>query len=306
MGTSHNLTEPAAPQRAPASSPTPWRIADLLHEASTRLGSPHAAAARLDAELLLAQVLHAPRSALIARSGEPIEAAAAQQFMALVARREAGEPLAYLSGEREFWSLPVRVNPAVLIPRPETELLVERVLALLDEAPAAATPAARVADLGTGSGAIALALASARPQWQLTATDVSAPALELARSNAARLDLRGIEFLAGSWFAALGTRRFEAIVSNPPDVAGDDPALRALRFEPALALTPGPSGLEALRQLIAQAPAHLATGAWLVLEHAANQAPAVAAALVAGGYARVRCHRDLAGCDRVTEGCWPR
>jgi release factor glutamine methyltransferase len=195
------------------------------------------------------------------------------------------------------------VTPAVLIPRPETELVVERALALLPGTQAAAGDL-RVADLGTGSGAIALALASERPRWALTATDQSEAALAVARDNAARLNLGHIEFVAGNWFAPLTGRRFEAIVSNPPYVAAGDPALAALRHEPAGALSPGPGGLEALRQLIAEAPAHLERNGWLLLEHGADQADAVAAALVAAGYARVRCHRDLAGRDRVTEGRW--
>jgi release factor glutamine methyltransferase len=220
-----------------------------------------------------------------------------------VARRVAGEPIAYLTGQREFWSLPLHVNSAVLIPRPETELLVERALALLPGTQAAAGDV-RVADLGTGSGAIALALASERPRWALTATDRSEAALTVARGNAAHLHLGHVEFLAGDWFAPLAGRRFEAIVSNPPYVALGDGALAALRYEPAGALSPGPTGLEALRYLIAGAPAHLERNGWLLLEHGVDQAAAVAAALVAAGYGRVRCHRDLAGRDRVTEGLW--
>ena len=260
--------------------------------------------ARLDAELLLAHVLGATRSALIAHGEQHIGPPQLQRYRALVARRAAGEPLAYLTGEREFWSLPLLVSEAVLIPRPETELVVERVLALLSGPPAPAG-APRIADLGTGSGAIALALARERPQWQLLASDRSEDALAVARENARRLQLHQVEFVAGDWFAPLGTRRFEAIVSNPPYVAAGDPALPALRYEPAAALTAGSSGLEALLHLIARAPDHLCPGAWLVLEHGADQARQVAAALVATGYARVRCHRDLAGHDRVTEAQWP-
>jgi release factor glutamine methyltransferase len=272
MKTAHNLTEPAA-----------------------------ARVSRLEAEVLLAYVLHAPRSALFAHPERRLDAASAARYEALLARRAAGEPIAYLTGEREFWSLPLSVNSSVLIPRPETELVVERALALLPGLPGGEV---RVADLGTGSGAIALALASARPGWKLLATDASAPALQVARANAERLRLTGIEFMHGDWFTPLAGRRFHAIVSNPPYVAGGDPALQALRYEPATALSPGPTGLEALRQLIAHAPAHLEPLAWLVLEHGADQAAAVAAALVATGYARVGCHRDLAGHERVTEAQW--
>jgi release factor glutamine methyltransferase len=162
----------------------------------------------------------------------------------------------------------------------------------------------RVADLGTGSGAIALALASARPCWAVSAVERSAAALEIARRNAVALGLSRIETLAGDWFAPLAQRRFDLICSNPPYIAAGDSALGGLRFEPAAALVAGPTGLEALRHLVVHAPAHLDTGGWLVLEHGHDQGAAVAAALVATGYARVRCHRDLAGHDRVTEAQW--
>jgi release factor glutamine methyltransferase len=276
-------------------------LAQLLTDGIDALRS-HETNAPLAAEVLLAHVLNRPRAALITHGELPIEPGAAARYRALLARRVAGEPVAYLTGQREFWSLPLTVSPAVLIPRPETELLVERTLALLPGPGAAGD--VRVADLGTGSGAIALALASERPGWLLTATDQSEAAVTLARANAARLKLGHVEFLAGDWFAPLAGRRFEAIISNPPYVAAGDSALAALRHEPAGALSPGPSGLEALLHLIAEAPAHLEREGWLLLEHGADQADAVAAALVAAGYARVRCHRDLAGRDRVTEGRW--
>jgi release factor glutamine methyltransferase len=273
-------------------------IAALLHAAAARLaagGSP-----RLDAEVLLAAVLGVGRGALYARAAEPLDASSAARFQALVERRAAGEPLAYLSGQREFWTLTLTVTPAVLVPRPETELLVERALALLDAGPA------DVADLGTGSGAIALALASERPQWRLLATDVSAAALAVARANAARLGYRNVEFRQGVWCAPLAGRSFRLIASNPPYIAAGDPALSdpALRHEPAFALTPGPTGLEALTAIATQARAHLATGGHLLLEHGADQAASLAQRLVALGYAHVRCQRDLAGLDRVTEARW--
>jgi release factor glutamine methyltransferase len=282
MESADNLTEPQI------------SLQQLLAEAKV---------ARLDAELLLAHVLATTRSTLIAHGERCIAPDQALRYRTLVARRAAGEPLAYLTGEREFWSLPLRVNEAVLIPRPETELVVERALVLLSE-PRARTGQVRIADLGTGSGAIALALASDRPHWRLLASELSAPALQVARDNARRLQLNQIEFIEGDWFAPLVKRRFEAIVSNPPYVAAGDPALDRLRHEPAAALSPGHSGMEALLHLIAGARAHLSAGGWLVLEHGADQAPRVAAALVATGYARVRCHRDLAGHDRVTEAQW--
>ena len=256
-----------------------------------------AGADTLEAELLLAHVLATPRTRLKSHPEAAVDPAAAASFLALLERRAAGEPLAYLTGRREFWSLDLAVTPAVLIPRPETELLVERALAL---GPAGA---ARAADLGTGSGAIALALARERPGWHLVATDVSAPALAVARANAAALGATGIEFLAGSWFGPLAGERFDLLVSNPPYVAADDPALRGLAFEPPLALTP-PAGdaLAALRILARGAPAHLLPGGWLLLEHGASQAAQVRAELVAAGFAHVRSHRDLAGHERMTEG----
>jgi release factor glutamine methyltransferase len=280
---------------------SPPRLQQLLTAGRMRLGND--AAARLDAEVLLAHVLRRSRSALIAEAERPVSAPEAERFHALIARRHAGEPVAYLTGEREFWSLPLSVDPAVLIPRAETELVVERALALLP-APPARTALVRALDLGTGSGAIALALASERPHWRLTASDRSAAALQVARSNAQRLGLQRVEFVLGDWFAPLAGKRFELICSNPPYVAAGDSALAALRFEPRSALTPGATGLEALRHLIAQAPDHLEHGGWLVLEHGSEQAHAVAAALVATGYALVRCHRDLAGHDRITEAQW--
>ncbi len=275
------------------------RLQQLLAAAHGRLG----ASGRLDAEVLLAHVLQQPRSVLFADPERPATAAQASEYEALIERRAAGEPVAYLTGEREFWSLPLQVTPAVLIPRPETELVVERVLALLGQPPAA-TASRRVLDLGTGSGAIALALAAARPAWRITAVERSAAALLVAQQNAQRLGLAGVEFLAGDWFTPLARRRFDAICSNPPYIAAADAALAALHFEPPAALVAGATGLEALQQLIAGAPSHLERGGWLVLEHGAGQAAALAAALVASGYARVGCHCDLAGLDRVTEAQW--
>jgi release factor glutamine methyltransferase len=292
METADNLTDALAPP-----------LSRLLAQGIAAL-KPLLASARLDAEVLLAYVLGLPRSALIAHAEQRIEPMAAARYRALLARRAEGEPVAYLVGEREFWSLSVAVSSATLIPRPETELVVERALALLPETREDAAEVS-VADLGTGSGAIALALAHARPGWRLLASDNCAAALQVARANAQRLGAHRIEFIEGDWFAPLAARRFHAILSNPPYVAAADPSLRALRYEPVSALSPGPTGLEALRHLIAMAPACLAPDAWLVLEHGADQACEVAAALVASGYARVRCHRDLAGRDRVSEAQWP-
>jgi release factor glutamine methyltransferase len=298
MGTADNLSEPAAEAAAP------WTLQAALAEGLALLGAGQESA-RLDAELLLAHVLQRPRSHLLAHGEQTLEAGSAERYRALLSRRAASEPIAYLTGTREFWSLPLQVNPAVLIPRPETELLVERALALLPDRPAGAADTLRIAELGTGSGAIALALAAERPLWRLVATERSTAALALARCNAQHLSLGGqIEFLEGDWFEPLAGRRFHALLSNPPYLSSAEADSALLRYEPRAALRAGPTGLEALRHLIAGAGAYLAPGAWLLLEHGAAQAGEVARALVGAGYARVRCQRDLAGHDRVTEAQW--
>ena len=273
--------------------------ATLLAEATSRLGAS-SATARLDAELLLAHCLGTRRERVKSHPEEVRDPAEVERYGALIARRAAGEPLAYIVGCKDFWSLRLAVTRAVLVPRPETELLVERALALGPHAVAA------VADLGTGSGAVALALASERPAWHILATDVSAEALECARRNAAVLGADNVEFLAGSWLAPLDGRDFDLIVSNPPYIAADDPALRApeLGHEPLLALSPGADALAALAAIVHGAPEHLRRGGWLLLEHGATQADAVARALVARGFTHVRSHRDLAGHERMTEACW--
>jgi release factor glutamine methyltransferase len=252
--------------------------------------------ARLDAQVLLGHVMGITRGRLLSHPEAPCSAAQAQQYRELLGRRVSGEPLAYLVGHREFWSLRLAVGPAVLIPRPETELLVERALA---RGPATA---ARVAELGTGSGAVALALASERPDWHVVASDISPAALDLARSNAAALGLSRVEFRLGDWYAALAGELFDLLVSNPPYVAATDPALALLQYEPRLALTPGLDALASLRTLSAGAAAHLALGGWLMLEHGADQGAQVRAALVLAGFRHVRSHRDLAGHERMTEG----
>jgi release factor glutamine methyltransferase len=254
----------------------------------------------LDAELLLAHALGTGRAGLRSYPERLAPADATARFFDLLERRAAGEPIAYILGHKGFWTIDLGVSPAVLVPRPETELLVERALALHPGGEA------RVADLGTGSGAIALALASERPGWQIVATDLSAEALAVARANAATLGLARVAMIQGDWLGCLhGT--FHLLVSNPPYVAADDPALcqPELMREPQLALIAGEAGLAALRKIIRAAPDHLEPGGWLLLEHGATQSAAVAGALVARGFAQVRSHRDLAGRERMTEGQWP-
>jgi release factor glutamine methyltransferase len=265
----------------------------------------------LDAELLLAHALGASRARLRSHPEDIPPADAAARFLSLVERRAAGEPVAYILGRKDFWTLELSVSPAVLVPRPETELLVERALALHPRGEGISGEAIRgetsVADLGTGSGAIALALASARPEWRIVATDISPEALAVARANAAALGLARVELIQGDWLAGLPGRRFHLLVSNPPYVAAGDPALSQpeLAREPRLALVAAEEGLAALRAIIRAAPEHLEPGGWLLLEHGATQAAAVAGALVARGFAQVRSHRDLAGRERMTEGQWP-
>ena len=253
---------------------------------------------RLDAQLLLGHQLRRERTWLIAHDDDELEAAAAAAFAQACQRRADGEPLAYLTGERGFHGLRLRVTPDVLVPRPDTETLVDWALELLRTWPPKPPP--RVLDLGTGSGAIALAVAHAQPAARLSATDLSLAALVVAQANAQRLALV-VEFAAGTWWQALpGDARFDLVLSNPPYIAGDDPHLPSLRHEPMLALTPGGDGLGALREIIAGAPAHLASGGWLLLEHGWDQADAVAALLRSAGLDQVATRFDLEGRPRCT------
>jgi len=278
-------------------------VAGLLAEGARQLraapaGTEPAATADLDAQLLLAHVLAVPRTRLKSHPEDLPDPSRTQHYRLLLARRAAGEPLAYLTGSRDFWSLRLRVTPAVLIPRPETELLVERALAVRTAADG------RVADLGTGCGAVALALASERPGWHVVATDACADALAVARTNAAALTLGRVEWRQGDWYQPLRGERFDLLVSNPPYVAQDDPALAtsSLRHEPPRALTPGLDALSCLRTLVHGAPPHLAPEGWLLLEHGATQGADVRRELVVAGFRHVRSHRDLAGHERMTEG----
>ena len=271
-------------------------MADLRTElaaATARLGE------RADAEALLLHVLGQPRSWLFAHADDTLDMDVRTAFEALVARRAAGEPVAYLTGRRGFWTLELEVTPATLIPRPETELLVELALERLPR-----DAVCRVADLGTGSGAIALALASERPQAQVIATDASAEALAVARRNARRLGIGNVQFAQGDWLTPLADERFALIVSNPPYIEAADPHLAQgdLRHEPAAALASGVDGLDAIRRIVAGAPAHLGAGGWLLLEHGWNQGDAVRALLREAGYAAVFTAQDLEARDRVSAG----
>ncbi|KRF02356.1 protein-(glutamine-N5) methyltransferase, release factor-specific [Frateuria sp. Soil773] len=268
-------------------------VRTVLAAAARRLGE------RVDAEALLLHVLGRPRSWLFAHADDELDAARAEAFDALVRRRHAGEPVAYLTGRRGFWTLELEVTPATLIPRPDTERLVELALERLP-----AERPASVADLGTGSGAVALAIARERPRAQVVATDASEAALAVAQRNAQRLGIANVSFAHGDWLAPLHGRPFDLIASNPPYIELSDPHLAQgdLRFEPAAALASGADGLDAIRHIVADARDHLLPGGWLLLEHGWNQGAAVRALLAAAGYGEVFTAQDLEGRDRVSGG----
>ncbi len=270
-------------------------VRGLLAGAVDRLGGGDDS--RSEATLLLAHILGRSRAWLFAWPEFEPDAAQRELFRKLVDARSLGEPIAYLIGHREFWSLDLEVTPDVLIPRPETERLVELALERM-----AKDRECRVADLGTGSGALALALARERPGAHIVATDVSAAALAVARANAQRLGIANVSFAQGDWCAALGTARFDLIVSNPPYIAAGDHHLQEgdLRHEPASALASGVDGLNAIRQICAQAPVHLVAHGWLLLEHGWDQAGQVRGLLESAGFDAVHNARDGAGHERVT------
>ncbi|MBN6104172.1 peptide chain release factor N(5)-glutamine methyltransferase [Xanthomonas sp. CFBP 8703] len=273
-------------------APTPE---SLLRAASARID-------RADAEALLIHALQRDRAWLFAHARDPLPTAAAERFDALLARRAQGEPVAYLTGRRGFWTLDLAVGPATLIPRADTERLVELALERLDTA-----PGRRAADLGTGSGAIALALASERPQAQVLATDLSDAALAVAQANARTHGLHNVRFAHGPWLAPLAGQRFDLIASNPPYIAAGDPHLAQgdLRYEPASALASGADGLDDIRLIVAGASAHLLPGGWLLLEHGWEQGEGVRALLADAGFDAVATYQDLEARDRVSLGCWP-
>lgn len=253
----------------------------------------------LEARALLARELGVPRERLVAHPEAVVDAVPAGAFAALARRRRSGEPLAYLLGGKEFYGRWFTVSPAVLVPRPETELLVELSLRRL-----AKVELPRVLELGSGSGCIAVSLALERPDARITATDRSPQALAIARANAARLGA-GLELLLGNWFEPLAGRAFDLIVSNPPYVAHDDPHMEALAFEPAPALTDGGDGLGCLREIVAGAPQFLAADGALVLEHGYDQAGSVRSMLLGSGWKSVQTHRDAAGHERATTAVRP-
>lgn len=272
-------------------------IASLLSD--PRL--PDSPSPRLDAELLLAAALGKPRSFLHTWPERVVSGEAAERYASYLERRRQGEPVAYILGHQGFWSLDLEVAPHTLIPRPDTELLVETALALVT------LPQARVLDLGTGTGAIALALACERLGWQVTGVDRISEAVALAERNRERLGLGNAAFRESHWFSALGAECYDLIVSNPPYIAAQDPHLAQgdVRFEPSSALVAGADGLDDIRLIVSQAPAHLNAGGWLLLEHGYDQAAAVRELLACEGFEAVESRRDLGGHERISLGRRP-
>lgn len=271
-------------------------VSGLLRDAA---GSLAGESARAEAEMLLARATDRPRSWLYAHSDAVVDERQVGHFLAMVEQRRRGEPVALILGVREFWSLPLTVTRDTLIPRAETELLVELALRLLP-----ADSPARVLDLGTGTGAVALALAHERPLADITAIDLHARTLAVAQANAARLQLGQVRFLLGNWFSAVRDERYHVIVSNPPYIADQDPHLQQgdLRFEPRAALAAGSDGLEAIRIIASASPRHLQANGWLLLEHGFEQAEAVRNLLAVAGFTGIGTEVDLAGLERVTSG----
>ncbi len=269
----------------------PDSIRHQITEASAALSSA-SESPRLDAELLLSHAFSRPRSWLFSHADEPLPDDARAVFSAHLQRRLRGEPIAYILGEQEFWSLTLAVTPDCLVPRADTECLIEWALSLPGDA-------LKVVDLGTGSGAIALALASEKPHWQVTATDVSEAALNVAKRNAQTHRLN-IEFGLGNWFEAVERECFDLVVSNPPYIADTDPHLAHLRHEPQSALTSGHDGLDAIRHIAAHAGAHMTPGAYLALEHGYDQGQRVRDILSEQGFLSATTGTDLAGRDRFT------
>ena len=271
-------------------------IVDLLATGRRKLGSVEPG--RLESEVLLAHLLGVTRAWLYANPDAVVDSAREKDFLSLIERRKTGEPVAYLTGSCEFWSLRFNVTPDVLIPRPETEMLVEAALQLIP-----LDASWRIADLGSGSGAIALAIASERPRCEVHATEISQAAIEVARENARTLAPGRVHFHLGSWLAPL-QGKFNLIASNPPYVARQDPHLKEgdCRFEPQAALTPGEDGLSAIRQIAGAAMDYLDNGGTLILEHGYDQGHGVRQILEDCSYTNVNTIKDLSGHDRVTSG----
>ncbi len=269
-------------------------IASLLRAAEL----PDSPTARLDVELLLAAAIGKSRSYLHTWPERIVSSEAALVFAEYLQRRRSGEPVAYILGQQGFWNLDLEVAPHTLIPRPDTELLVETALELLPLSPV------RVLDLGTGTGAIALALASERAQWQVMAVDRVLEAVALAERNRQRLQLNNVQVRSSHWFDALKGERFDLVISNPPYIAAEDPHLVAgdVRFEPSSALVAGADGLDDLRVIISQAPAHLQPGGWLLLEHGYDQAAAVRELLAQHDFEHIESRIDLGGHERISLG----
>lgn len=253
----------------------------------------------MEAEILLAFCLNKNRAYLRSWPEKSLTAGQIHEFQGVVQQRHEGKPIAYITGYKEFWDLTLRITPAVLIPRPETEHLVELAL---EKIPTDVTW--RVADIGTGSGAIALAIAKHRPLCQVIATDISTDALHIAQYNAQHCNIKNVQFRQGAWFEPLAEEKLQMIVSNPPYIAEDDPHLQQgdLRFEPAYALSSGENGLAHIRHIVAGARDHLAAPAWLMLEHGYQQGDAVLALLKQHGFHNTQCHSDYAQRERVTVG----
>lgn len=273
-------------------------LAEVLSQTQATIAAS-SDSARLDAEILLAHVLSTTRTQLRMRYDEQLSDADAGTLVELSQRRADGEPIAYLTGSQAFWTLDLLVTPAVLVPRPETELLVEWALELLPK-----SELRGVADLGAGSGAIGLAIAAERSQADVVLSDVSEAALAIARCNAARADLV-VSFRQGHWWHAFGDTCFDLVVSNPPYVADGDPHLAALHHEPMLALSDGGDGLQALREIIIGAPAHLKAGGSLLVEHGYDQGEAVRALFADAGFVAITTRRDLEARERATGGRRP-
>jgi len=271
----------------------------VLHEAATTLKASNNGEEKLEAQLLLEHVLNVNHAWLITHADDEINNEAHQQFEALIQRRIAGEPIAHILGEREFYGLPFKVTPDTLIPRPDTETLVEAALAKTPS-----SEAINILDLGTGSGAIALAIAKHRPNAKVTAVDASKAALSVAEENGRSLNIPNVQFILSDWFSALKNQQFDVIVSNPPYIEQDDDHLKQgdLRFEPISALASGEDGLDDIRQIILDASAHLKPKGWLMFEHGYNQSESISKLLASAHFTSIETLKDLGSNDRVTFG----